>query len=299
MKDAKNEPVFLLEMPHTLRHLIMKRGHLLRSGRTRTLMCVGKSEAKSWLEAKLLPAAADDSKESWDSAHVLAERFKRELHNDIYVEPAGLHGRFRDMTAPPEDNAFGGLEDFMSPGETPDMGFGMGVNMGRSMMPGHGSHDPFGMMGFSAGRASNNGMFGFDSSGMGMPNIPGIPHIPDPMKDILPPQVRQAMGMDKGESSKKKKKAPLNFPAFAILPNWAELPESKRRMFEVEAAQLQNEEKSLSILEPSISLPEHAGRGEMDRTPADDQRTLAALSVNPRISAALKRFLLAAFEIIL
>jgi len=33
------EPEFLIEMPHAVRQLIMKRGQMLRRGRTRTMFC--------------------------------------------------------------------------------------------------------------------------------------------------------------------------------------------------------------------------------------------------------------------
>lgn len=303
MKEERKEPVFLLEMPHTIRHLIMKRGQMLRSGKTRTLMCVGKGDKHSWLEAKLIPSFGEHADENWNKAHELAERFKRELHTDVYVEPAGEKGRFKELTAPAEDD-FGMGADFLNQDVGTDHDFGMGVNIGGSVMPGLG--DPFGSsmdMGFGRlpGRSGGGGagMFGmgpsgFGMGGSGMPNIPGMPHIPDPMKDLLPASVRQAMGMETKDSAKKKKKATLSFPALRALPGWSELSENKQKMFEVEAAQLQPPVVDAMPFGPEVNMPEMAGA--LADTTVEDEKALATLSVNPKISAALKRFLLENFE---
>src|SRR5580693_5813423 len=100
MKKTRQEPVFLLEMPHALRHMIMRRGLMLRSSRARTLSCMNKGGPKAWLEAKLIVSPGESEEENWDKAHALAAKFKRELHADVYVEPASEFGRFKDLTSP-------------------------------------------------------------------------------------------------------------------------------------------------------------------------------------------------------
>ncbi|MBS1994643.1 MAG: hypothetical protein JSS83_29225 [Cyanobacteria bacterium SZAS LIN-3] len=288
----RKEPEFLIEMPHSLRHLIMKRGQMLRSGRTRTMFCLGKGGPKSWLQAKLIPNAGESTEENWDKAHEVAARFKRELHSDVYVEPANEFGRFKEMTAPPLPPEMDSADTFGMPN--------FGVDGGRTApsdpfgsfgVGGPSGFDPFGGMprGHSFG-----GAFGAVGFGGGHMNIPGMPQLPDPMRDILPPQVRQAMGMGQptGDSSEKAKRKELAFPPLRDLPGFSDLPETKQKMFEVEAAQLQGDETAPALpAELELPIP------TMNMTESiDAERTLAALSVHPKISAALKRFLLESFE---
>ena len=295
MKETRKEPVFLLEMPHALRLLIMKRGYMLRSERTRTLMCVGKSDAKSWLEAKLISSSEHISANCWDEAHKLAARFKRELHKDVYVEPQELSGRFKDLTAVSEPEEYDIPADFLPKSVDGSMGFGPEVGMGNAMFPSSGSQFGVGA-GFGARRDFGGDMFGFGAGSMqpGMPNIPGMPHIPDPMKDLLPESVRQAMGMGRDEKKPKAKKALLKFPALAILPGWSELPEEKRAMFEVEAAQLRRNKGGL--LEPEVDNRGLVDSSKLPRTAEGDEKALAALSADRNISETLKRYLLENFE---
>jgi hypothetical protein len=124
MKQSRKEPVFLLEMPHPLRHIIMKRGHLLRGDRTRTLCCMSKGGSKAWLEAKLIPSPGESAEENWDNAHGLAAKFKRQLHSDVYIEPTGDNGRFKEMTSPPLPPEFDHAEDFPSPTRSNDSEWG-------------------------------------------------------------------------------------------------------------------------------------------------------------------------------
>jgi hypothetical protein len=304
----RTEPAFLLELPHAMRQLVMKRGYLLRSQRTRTLMCVGKGGQKSWLEAALISKAGDgqNAEENWDSAHALAGKCKRELHCDVYIEPATSNGRFKYLTTPEETSDWMNPAELMGHGEDGNL-FNMGVSMGGA---GFGGSDLFGAI--SAGLGGFGGMseFGgpeqsrrsggdmFGSFGLpNMPNIPGMPHIPDPMKDLLPPQVREAMGQ-KEEKAKAKKLAP-EFPALRKLPGFSNLPESQRMMFEAEARELEPVAVDAGGLMPELPMPNLAMpsmTGQLLEDPEADDRSLAALSVNPKISAVLKRFLLEQFE---
>src|SRR5208283_3093126 len=116
------------------------------------------------------------------------------------------------------------------------------------------------------------------------PKFSGMPHIPDPMQDLLPPQVRQMMGMIGGASSdgsRRDDRIDLAFPALRDLPGWAELPESKQKMFEVEAAQLHA--SGHFSFDDSGAEASHAGSA------IATERALAALTVHPKISATLKR----------
>jgi hypothetical protein len=296
--SKRNEPSFLLEMPHAMRMLVMKRGHLLRSQRTRTLMCVGKGGQKSWLEASLILGGACGDTKEWDEAHSLAKKCKRELHCDIYVEPAQAEGRFKYLTTPEGATDWSDPADFMSPGtDGGHFGFGAGLSMGAG---GFDASDPFGGFGPGGhGRSQRGGVdmfssFGMDSS-LSKPNIPGMPHIPDPLKDLLPLQVREAMRMKSDKEKKKAKKPAPEFPALRKLPSFAELPESLRMMFEAEARQLEPVMTQAGGLLPQ--LPDASMTSQL-LGPAADERFLAVLSVNPKISATLKKFLLEQFELI-
>jgi len=283
MKNTRQEPVFLLEMPHALRHMIMRRGLMLRSGRTRTLCCMNKTGPKAWLEAKLILNAGESAQENWDKAHELSGRFKRELHADVYVEPACEFGRFKEMTSPQLPLEFDGADSFMPQIDAP--GFAPHTGPGPSIVPGL-SHDV--ATGFAIGHNSGNR----DPFGMG---AAGMPHIPDPMRDILPPQVRQLMGTGRygGQKPGGSKRLNLTFPALRELPGSSELSETKQKMFEVEAAQLHQSPQCApedGICDLGANLP-----ALPDSTIAKE-RALAKLIVHPQISAALKRFLLESFE---
>jgi hypothetical protein len=284
MNKSRQEPVFLLEMSHQLRHLIMKRGLLLRSSRARTLSCMSKGGSKAWLEAKLIPGSGESTAENWDKAHWLADKFKRELHSDVYVEPACESGRFKEMTSPPSTPGFDSHDDYLPNG--PDVRFGLGAGMHPSL--GAGAHGAFGGdfgPGHNSGHAAPFGL------GMGNLGMPGMPHIPDPMKDFLPPQVRQLMGVGLSSESDQKQQVDLTFPALRELPGWTHLPTSKQKMFEVEAAQLHHSGHFPRVIEgePSVSsLHEDLAIAS--------ERALAAITMHPKISTTLKRFMLESFE---
>jgi hypothetical protein len=288
IKKSRKEPVFLLEMPELLSHLIMKRGQMLRGRRTRTLCYLGKGGSKSWLEAKLIPSPGESTEESWDKAHDLAARFKCELHSDVYVEPAGEHGRFKELISPTIGAEPADSDDFLY--GYPGGGSGLGASMGSFLVPGMPSAFGDTINGHNSGRSNPFGM------GMGNANLPGMPHIQDPIKELLPPQVRQAMGMGgtSGGATDKGKRLELEFPALRELPGWSALPEGKQKMFEVEAAQL----SSGGLLSPDNKqgLGDSDIRGLPVVATFGDDRALAALTTHPKISAALKCFLLGRFE---
>jgi hypothetical protein len=98
-------------------------------------------------------------------------------------------------------------------------------------------------------------------------------------------------GPSGGGASDKAKKLDLSFPALRELPGWSELPESKQQMFEVEAAQLHNSGHFALDSEDAFRVP-----GQSVDSTIQKERALAALTVHPKISAALKRFMLECFE---
>jgi hypothetical protein len=79
----------------------MKRAYFLRGLRTRTMFCLEKIAGKAWLEITLIEKAKPEIL-PWDSAHIVAEKFKAELKADVFVEPASEVGRHHQLTAAPE-----------------------------------------------------------------------------------------------------------------------------------------------------------------------------------------------------
>jgi hypothetical protein len=287
MKDSKKkspkEPVFLLETSHQLRSLMMKRGLTLRTIRARTLGVLSKGGPKSWVEMKLVAEAGESVGETWDKAHQLAGKIKRELHSDVYVESASQHGRFKEMTSPALPSELESPEDFLSSGPNLEFGLwagprGAGMDMGPGM--GGASLAP-GMQGafgnaFGMGHSSGRG----NPFGMGnMNNLHGmLPNIPDPLKDLLPEQVRQVMGATAG-AGKKEKRVDLSFPALRNLPGWADLSENKQKMFEVEAAQLAKNGLAIEAVAGDSGLPQM------------ETSALELVRLQPNVSKMLRHFL--------
>jgi hypothetical protein len=259
MKQSRKEPVFLLEMPHQLRHIIMKRSHMLRACRTRTLFNMGKGGPKSWLQAKLIPAPGESTLESWDKAHELAEKFKRELHQDVFVEPGSRAGRFHSMIEPEaRDNQDQNRTDhpFLPDDPIAHTGFAHGPLTGVTGIGG----------GFGMG--SNRSSMGF-GAGMGV-DI----HMPGAMghqNSGLPPEVEALMANRPATN-----KSEFTCPAVRELSGWSELPQSRQQMFETEAAQL---------IKNGLSLDTSGDLPHLERS------TLALVRLQPNVSKMLKHFL--------
>jgi len=256
MKKKRQEPVFNIELDHHLRQIVMKRGHLIRGQRTRTVFATISRGPKSWLEARLIPNPGDEAISNWTKAHELASKINAELRTDVYVEPASKHGRF---------NAIGS----------------------GNLVEEGGPNDEFAPEAFSSGTAGPDfqaGVFGaprgghgFTSSPFGFGNSPGMPGPKgfNPMANIapsLPPQVQQLMG---GKTSAEN--GNLKCPALYGLTGWNDLRDNTQKMFEAEAAQLLYGGLKL---EPGEALPAH------------DLTNLEMLKLQPSISRQLKRFLL-------
>ena len=274
--QMSREPSFYIEMSPHLRHIVMKRAYFLRGLRTRTMFCLEKIAGKAWLEITLIEKAKPEIL-PWDSAHSVAEKFKAELKADVFVEPASEVGRHHQLTAAPETrDPFSGRP---------------GANDGNNAF---GFQDPFagisGMLGVSRSGSSMPGFSGV--SGMpgmpniaGLPNVPGMPNIPGlpngsafglggNSNDFLPAHVREALAMGEKQSE--------TLPALRALPEFQELPEAKRNMFEVEAMQALRRASSEFI---QVSMLEHS------------QQSLVALLSDAGVSRRLKRFLTEALPV--
>ena len=274
------QPVFMIEMSHQLRHIIMKRSYFLRSTKARTLFCREKIAGKSWLEVALTEKPKTDVL-PWDQAHNLAERFKAELKADVFVEPAHEAGRHHQLTAPKNSpNLFNDDDVSGHRGSSPLDFDPMSAAMGA---------DIFG----SSVRRSGpvGGQFGMPGMGFsGMPNIPGLPNIGGSHSqfnfggtqkhsptDFLPAHVREALSVG-GD----KKTSEITLPALRELPSFCELPEGTRLMYEVEAVQVL---QGLMAQVVPFDLGEHS------------EQSLVALTKLDSVSKRLKCFLVEALPV--
>ncbi|MBA4027084.1 MAG: hypothetical protein C0473_02465 [Cyanobacteria bacterium DS3.002] len=277
------QPIFMIEMSHQLRHIIMKRSYFLRSTKARTLFCREKIAGKSWLEVALTEKPKTDVL-PWDQAHNLAERFKAELKADVFVEPAHEAGRHHQLTAPKnsanlfnDDDVSGnrGHGAFGFDPMTTAAGAGMEMFGGSVRRSGPGS----GQFGIAP---TNTGM----GLGIDVPNIPGMPNIGgsnSPFNiggrnqnpaDFLPAHVREALSF--GDD---KKNSEITLPALRELPAFGELPKATGLMYEVEAVQV------LQGLMIQVGPSEHS------------EQSLVALTKLENVSRRLKRFLVDALPV--
>ena len=255
MKKTRKEPIFNIELDHHLRSFIMKRGYVIRGQRTRTLCNMSKAGPKSWLEAKLIPDSGEPVESTWGRAHRLAGQVNRELHTDVYVEPASKQGRYNEGVSEGQAESSAGAADqgeFLPPPARPSFGASLGLPQGG---------------GFGVGTGVRS-VFGLGSSAM--PG--GHGHGPMSHNDILPPQVREALGEKNGAE----KTIHLKCPALYDLPGWSDLGRNQQKMFETEAAQLIHNGLKLAPHESAIE-------GTLSK--------VEMLMLQPNISRPLKGFL--------
>jgi len=266
-KKERKEPVFLIEMPHALRHLVMKRGQMLRSGRTRTLFCLGKGGPKSWLEAKLTPNSGESGEEDWDKAHELADKFKRELHSDVYVEPAHTAGRYRativsasvEPSFDPLSSNNGGLSRHL-----------INPSLGCNPLSHFDAYYARNGVGFAAA------IFNVDSAFGGPVKKPFWAYsVPDPMADLNRTLAPLA--------NRKLRAREIRCSALYDLSGWIDLSDSKKLMFETESHQL---------------IKSELMRGFGDNLPVAliGSSVVSMLVLQPEISRPLKQFLGHALE---
>ncbi len=76
--------------------------------------------------------------------------------------------------------------------------------------------------------------------------VPDFPQIPNPTKNLLPKQVTQIMGADASGILDKQPRNDFSFSILRELPGWEDVPSHKQKMYEVEAAQLDESRRRLS-----------------------------------------------------
>lgn len=94
----KQEEAFLIELPHAVAQIALKRRYLLRSYRTNSVQQVAKTARTSWL--RVVKEASLGGKTGWSFAYLLAEKIKHEFRQEAYVEPAHVDGRLKDILSP-------------------------------------------------------------------------------------------------------------------------------------------------------------------------------------------------------
>lgn len=270
--DTKSKPVvMLIETSPQAKMLMLKRRRLFVMGSNipvRPLRCPDKSQA--WVNVSI---ARPGSANPWDMAHDLANRVKAELGQSVFIEPdTGEQSRFAALHIPKRK-------------KNSSSKAAMKALLGQKSKGASASNAAASLLGMSGG-ASNQGMFGANPMA-GMAGMPGMgnmmPSIPDPLSDVLPQGVMEALSMQEemrtpqGDDDIDDSKMVLE--TLESLPGWAELEQAKRHMFEAEARQLHSYIKTQPI------TPE-------DRT-AD---ITTALIRSPSISKPLKGFLVKASE---
>lgn len=253
MKEKSKDPVYLLEVPHPLRHIIMKRGHLLRSVRTRGIGTLNRSGENSWIQSRMKASGGEEAAESWDFAHELSRLFQTELSQEVYVEPGSKVGRYQALVRGSEDQNESAAEAAGrgSP-HTPAFNFGSGANFASGISG----------LGMTGGVSSP---FSLSSGHAG-----ALPGVPDPVSAIKPKMPGEA------QAGNAKSEIGVECPSLRSLAGWETISPVKQRMFETESAQLIK--KGLA-LEPGVA----ALTGETG--------TLHMLSMQPNASRQLKRFL--------
>jgi hypothetical protein len=206
MKGSHKEPVFNIELDHQLRHLIMKRGHLIRGQRTRTVFVTTKTAAKSWLEAKLITGPGEAQSSNWDQAHELAVKIERELHTQVYVEPAAKSGRYNSLV-------FASQSQEEVPQSQP-----------AAFSPAPGVSD-------SASSFARH-LSPFQTAASPFQNMPTL-SVPDPMAHLT--------GMIQTQSQSVRRHPKLKCSALYNIPKWEGLSVNEQMMFETESAQLIDE----------------------------------------------------------
>lgn len=256
MKKTHKEPVFILETTPTLRTLILNRGHLLRSCRTRRVSAISGPGPNSWLQAAVVPNPGESKEDTWDKAHQLAALFERELRHDVYVEPGSKAGRYQS-TVNPESSPDAEAEPRATPNSFAHSPFDPGPNI-------------------STGLSGLNGFGGTGISQIGFGPAHGMAggRMPDPMANqfsAAPGKIEDLIG-----DQAKPKQLEVTCPALYELPGWSELKKTKQQMFETEAAQLIK--KGLSI-------------EDLESIPPSERSTLELVRLQPDASKSLKRFL--------
>ncbi len=256
MKEKKQQPAYLLELPHAIRLIVMKRGHLLRSVKTRGLVALLKDGQNSWLQARIKLAADENQKETWDFAHELSRLIKLELNQEIYVEPASKAGQYHKLTHADDSSASHPGPDSQQSGRpAPFESFASGPNFSTAVSGLGATLNGPGLSPFALSQSNR--------SAIQSPHLAIMPKLPT----------------EQLHDTAKSDKIGVDCPALHDLPGWSDLTPIKQRMFETEAAQLIKNGLAVS---PDMSGSEHS--------------TLLLLRFQPTTSRALKAFLAKALQ---
>lgn len=259
MKDKKQQPSYLLEFPHPLRLMVMRRGHLLRTIKTRGLVTLLKVGSSSWLLVRIKLAADQNQKETWDFAHELSRLVKLELNQEIYVEPASKIGQYHKLTHSANSGvAYPGPDSHLVSRRAQFESFASGPNFSTAVS--------------GSGATLNSPALSLPSLNQSNNSTVHCPHLATMPK--LPAEQLQNMA--------KTDKIGVDCPALHDLPGWSDLTPVKQRMFETEAAQLIKNGLAVS---PDMSGSEHS--------------TILLLRFQPTASKALKAFLAKALQPVL
>lgn len=200
MKKVREVPSFLIELPHSISHIILKRRYLLRNQKSEGVNPLRKDGSSSWLKTAIAPVSLSEPGETWNNAHTLSEKFQLEIGQHVYVEPASKVGIYASL-------------------------FGDSQTEEPEAEPSSNDLQPRTHFGVGSTVKSNIGL-----GGGGLSFNPASPSMS--AMSFLPAQAQQAI---KDQTAQSKD---VRCPMLYTLSGWMELSEVKRKMFETECAQV-------------------------------------------------------------
>ena len=200
MKKSQEVPSFLIELPHSISSIILRRRYLLRSQKSRVVNALKRSGSSAWIKVGIASSSLLEPNDTWNNAHMLADKFQVELGQQAYVEPSSKAGIYVSLF---------GENQIDEPASEPS------ANHLSPRIP----------LGVGATVKSNIGLggAGFEMTRAFTPAAPN---------SFLPEQAQQAI---KEQTALNKD---VRCPLLYKLSGWNDLSEVKRKMFETECAQI-------------------------------------------------------------
>jgi len=200
MKKSQEVSSFLIELPHSISSIILRRRYLLRSQKSQVVNALKKSGSSAWIRAGIAASSLPEPHDTWNNAHMLADKFQVELGQQAYVEPSSKAGIYVSLFG--EDQADEPAREPSANPFLPRISVGVGSTV-----------------------KSNIGLGG---AGFEMTRYftPAAPY------SFLPEQAQQAI---KEQTALNKD---VRCPLLYKLNGWKDLSDAKRKMFETECAQI-------------------------------------------------------------
>lgn len=201
MKKSQEVPSFLIELPHSISSIILRRRYLLRSQKSRVVNALKRSGSSAWIKVGIASSSLLEPNDTWNNAHMLADKFQVELRQQAYVEPSSKAGIYVSLFG--ENQVDDPASEPSANPSLPRISVGVGSTV-----------------------KSNIGLGG---AGYEMTIRSFTPAHPN---SFLPEQAQQAI---KEQTALSKD---VRCPLLYKLNGWTELSDVKRKMLETECAQI-------------------------------------------------------------